>query len=384
MADLSRTSGRAAVLLSSASPEMRSRLSAAIVGTNRFVSVDLSAGRDSSDPVQAGVLDIGDGAELDSAAIAQFRERLRGTPFLVLSQPLSPETTRQLLKLGAADWLQAPFTDAEIVRALDQIAQVRSSSSALVATFVPAAGGAGATTMALLAAGLRARSAKTSRISVVDLDFQSANCAVYLNSRNEFDISSLVENPERLDLELAASMKKDFGPRSSVYSFERPDILAAPNAPQFVLRLLDVAAASSDVLFIDLPNLRTQWFADVARHSDIVFVVSYLNVPSLTRARRLVAELTTARGHSDGIQVIINRTEFKLFGNVIARKDVERALAATPFHSLPDEPTVANEAINRGLQLMELAPRSRLVREAEALFNASIRLTVSPDAAWKA
>ena len=381
MADLSRTSGRTAVLLSSASADVRTRLSAAISGTNRFAVVDLSVERSSAttEPVQAGILDIGDGADLGSPAIALFRERLNGAPFIVLSQALSPETTRQLLRLGAADWLQAPFTDAEIIRTLDQISQARTGTPARVVTFIPAAGGAGATTMTLLAAGLHARSSKTSRISVVDLDFQSANCAAYLNSRNDFDIGSLVEAPERLDLELAGSMKREFGARSSLYSFERHTILAEPKAPQFVLRLLDVAAASSDTLFVDLPNLRTPWFLDVVKNSDLVFIVSYLNVPSLARARRLISEISEARGSSKGIEVIINRTEFKLFGNVISRKDVERGLNGTPFHTVADDPVIANEAINRGLLLTELAPRSKLVRDAGMHFSASINHQQSPN-----
>lgn len=361
---------KAGVLIHAPAPEAIRRLSAALASAGRYVPVELDAAGGGSlrAAVKAGLVDVGDGSLLDTPVIARLQAALNGAPLVVVSAALSPERTRQLLRLGAADWLQQPFTDADILAALGQAAG--AGRSAEVVTFVPASGGAGATTMALLAAGHLSRKSKTERTAVVDLDFQSAACAAYLNAKSDFDLEALIANPDRLDGELSELMKQSRDPRLSLYSFERPDLYFQPQGAAFVLRLLDLAAAANSTVLIDLPNLRTAWFEDVIRHSDKVLVVCELNVPSLGRARRLLAEIAAARSGSADVGVIINRAEFKLFGNVIARGDVEKMLSGVPFRTVAADPETSSDAVNRGLLAVEVAPRSRLVREAATAFDA--------------
>ena len=373
MANEPKAPGPPRVLVFSTLPDARRRLDLAITSSGRFTPLEFDGARREGLGIRpyAGVVDVGDGSVLDSPQLGRIRETLNGAPLIVTSNALSPERTRQLLKLGAVDWLQEPFSDVDIVRALDLLASV-GGKSAMVATFVPASGGAGATTLALLAADSIARRSKTGRASVIDLDFQSANCAAYLGATSEFDIDSFVDNPDRLDHELLDLMKKVHEPRISLYSFERPGLYFHPRAREFVLRFLDLAVTKTDAILIDLPNLRTPWFADVVRHSDVTFVVSELNVPSLGRTRRLLAEIADIRGGSAGVEVVMNKAEFKLFGNVIARKDVEKMLGSVPFHTVSADQQLANDAINRGLLLSEIGSRSKLVRDAQSLFAGSL------------
>lgn len=365
---------KAGILLHAPSADAVRRLSVAIVSAGRFSPVELDALPPAGKPrerlaLQAGLLDVGDGSVLDTPVIARLQAALNGAPLVVVSAPLSPERTRQLLRLGAVDWLQSPYSDGDVVAALAQAAG--SAKSAFVATFIPASGGAGATSMALIAAGLLGRQSKTGHTAIVDLDFQSANCAAYLNASNGFDLEALIDNPARLDGELLETMKQSREPRLSLYSFERPSLHFHPTGAQFVLRLLDVAATANGIVLIDLPNLRTAWFDDVVRHSDKVFIVAELNVPSLGHARRLLAEIVALRGGSTDIETIINKAEFKLFGNVIARGDVEKMLPNVPFHTVAFDPETMGDAVNRGLLPTELAPRSRLVKEAGAIVGRS-------------
>jgi pilus assembly protein CpaE len=360
------------ILLYAASPEAVRRLSTAVLSSGRYTPVDFDSHLDGGKPhdrppVHAGLVDIGDGGLLDTPVMDRLLAALQGAPLVVVSTPLSPERTRQLLRLGVADWLLQPCSDAEIVASLGQTSG--NAKSAFVASFVPASGGAGATTMTLLAAGILGRKSRTDRTAVVDLDFQSATCAAYLNAVNDFDIESLVANPDRLDGELVGRMQRARDPGIALYSFERPELYFSPLGAQFVLRLLDLTAAASSAVLVDLPNLRTPWFTDVVRHSDKVFIVCELNVPSLGRARRLLADIAAARGSNAGIEAIINKAEFKLFGNVIARGDVEKMLSGIPFRTVASDTETLGDAVNRGLLASEVAPRSRLVREAAAMFD---------------
>lgn len=357
------------VLLYAPSADAARRLSTTVLSSGRYTPVDFDSYRGGG-RLHAGLVDIADGALLDGPVIGRLQEALAGAPLVVVSAPLSPERTRQLLRLGAADWLQQPRGDVDILAALDQAAG--SARSAFVATFVPASGGAGATTMALLAASAAARQSKSERTCIVDLDYQSASCAAYLNAVNQFDLDALVDNPDRLDTELLELMKQSREPRMSLYSFERPNLYFHPLGAKFVLRLLDLAAGSNGTVLVDLPNLRTPWFGDVVRHSDKVYIVCELNVPSLGHARRLLSEITAARGGAAGIEVIVNKAEFRLFGNIIARGDVAKMFGTVPFRTVaPDETTMA-DAVNRGLLASEVAPRSRVVKEASLIFEPAL------------
>jgi pilus assembly protein CpaE len=375
MAADSKLPEQARVLIHAATPEALRRLSTALASSGRYSPVELDAQTEDAKgrragAVVAGLADLGDGRVLDTPIAIRLQAALNGAPLIVVSAALSPERTRQLLRLGAADWLQQPYADADIVLALDQASG--RGRSGFVTTFIPASGGAGATTMTLLAAAALGRRSKTERTAVVDLDFQSAACAAYLNARNDFDIEALVANPDRLDGELIELMKQAREPRLSLYSFDRPGLYFHPQGAPFVLRLLDLAAAANSTVLIDLPNLRTAWFEDVIRHSDRVIIVAELNVPSLGHARRLLGEIAAARNGNAGVEVIINKAEFKLFGNVIARGDVEKMLSGVPFRTVAFDPEAAADAVNRGLLVSEVAPRSRLVREAATAFESIV------------
>jgi Flp pilus assembly CpaE family ATPase len=70
--------------------------------------------------------------------------------------------------------------------------------------------------------------------------------------------------------------------------------------------------------------------------------------------------------------VIVNRAEFKLFGNVIARGDVEKMFGKVPFRTVAEDTATMADAINRGLLASEVAPRSRVVKDAAAIFGAAL------------
>lgn len=211
------------------------------------------------------VLDVGDGAMLEDSRFQTARDKLAGVPLIVVSEALAPERVRQVVKLQAADWLRKPLLDQDISAALSQMEG--STSSSRVTTIIGASGGAGATTLALMAGHYLSQS---STVALVDLDFQSGSCGAYLNSQNEFDLEAVVANPDRLDTELLDLIKAGQRANLELYSFERPDLIFAPTARRFALRLLDLLTLRHKEVVIDLPNLSTPWFDDVVRHSDDV------------------------------------------------------------------------------------------------------------------
>lgn len=312
-------------------------------------------------PPRLVLLDVGEGDLLDEPLLAGFRQRLGGVPLVVLSAQLSPDRVRQLLRLQANDWLQRPFGDSEFVSAVQQASGDRGTASQ-VTVFMSANGGAGATSMALMAAHVLARSGQ--QTCLVDLDFQHASCGVYLNLQNELDIGSIVASPERLDDELLESLRREKAPGISLFSFEWPDLYYAPSGRDFVLRLLDLISSRYANVIVDMPSIETPWFSDIVRSSDTAAVVFEANVPSLRLARRAVNRLKGLSPSID-VQAIANKTAFAPFGNLISKKDIAKMLGDVSISYLKSDAETMRDALNRALLPYEVAGRSSFVREAE-------------------
>ena len=305
------------------------------------------------------VLDVGDGAMLEDSRFQAARDKLAGIPLIVVSEALTPERVRQVVRLQAADWLRKPLLDQDISAVLSQMEG--SASSSRVTTIIGASGGAGATTLALMAGHYLSQSGT---VALVDLDFQTGSCGAYLNSQNEFDLAAVVANPDRLDAELLDLIKAGQRANLELYSFERPDLVFAPTARRFALRLLDLLTLRHKEVVIDLPNLSTPWFDDVVRHSDDVVIVFETNVAALRQAKMLLRRVEAARGGSKGIALLANKTRFRMFGNPISRKDVEKLLGVDHFHTAVRDHELLTDAVNRAIFPSEVSSHASFVRQA--------------------
>ena len=315
------------------------------------------------------VLDMGDGSILEDPRLAEAWERRAGIPIIALSADMTPERVRGLVRLRASDWLQRPFTEVDFMSALTQVEGGAAAADSRVTTILGASGGAGATTLALMAARHLAQYSAAGEFCLMDLDFQSASTGAYLNALGEFDLDSLIDNPDRLDREVLELIELHHKPGITLYSFERPDLVFAPTGKRFVLRLLDLVAARHREVVIDLPNLRTPWFDDVIKNSNFVFVVFEINVPSLRQARRTLTHIHEVRGSWEGVVGVGSKAGFKFLGNAISRKDVAKMLGDVKPHFLPRDDELVTDALNRALLPSEVSPRAHLVREASRLFT---------------
>lgn len=365
---------RAAIAVYSADRGLRDTIAGYLGGAGGYQAMlaDTDAflsGRTSQPAPAAIILDVGDGSLLEDTRLQAARERWGAVPIVAISQDMSPDRARQLVRLRAVDWLQQPLEAKELLAALTHASGAGRAEPSKVVTFVSASGGAGATTLALMAAQHLADKAAPGETCVVDLDFQQANCGAYLNLVNEFDLSGIAAQPERLDSELLDTIKLERGPRLALYSFDRPELSFAASGRAFVLRLLDLAALAHRQTVIDLPRLETPWFGDVVRGSDIVFVVFELNIPSLRQARHVLQRVREARDNGDGVFPIANKTTFKLIGNPISRKDVARIFTSGAVFSVARDDALAADALNRGVLPSDISKHSRLVKEAEHVFS---------------
>jgi pilus assembly protein CpaE len=370
-------------LLFSSDPELRRRLAAKLLALGHPVLAE----RDTTDFLALAtedsapnllIVDIDDGTILGDPRLFEARERMAGVPLVIISGTMPPERVRLLLRLKAGDWLQKPFSDSEFAQSITQAEGTSAvARSAHVTTFVPASGGAGATTMALMAAKHLSQVHGAGSTCIVDLDFQSANCGLFLDKTSELDLDALVASPSRFDLELLVLLRLERGPGLAIYSFRRPDLFFLPTGRDFVLKLLDLATLRHRQVVIDLPALRTPWFADVVRGSDRVAAVFEPNVPSLSHAQQTLRDLQEIGGGA-ALNAIANKTSFKLFGNVIDAKAIRKMTGTTPLFFVGRNDETAANAINRALFPDEVAKTAPLVNDAAKAFAAMFSTGRSP------
>jgi pilus assembly protein CpaE len=320
------------------------------------------------------VLEIDPRSESDLAALENL---LRGTPppraTIILADGLGEAGARRLLKLQVADWLSTSCTDQEFIAACEQAlnpAQPGLVKHARCTTFIPALGGAGATTLSLAAAAVLGGKSRAGlgQCCVVDLNFQTGVLADYLDLAPNLQFAEIAAAPERLDGHL---LKVMLSRHSSGLA-----ILAAPQSlgaeaigPDLVGRLLDLAALQFEHIVIDLPRLWLPGTKSVVSGTDALYIVTELTVVGLRQACRFAEMLEQKLGVATKGTVIVNKVRWIANGGLSkghAREVLGDRLAGFTSHCS----SLVLDAQNRGLLLSQVKKRNRVEAELEPILLA--------------
>ncbi|RUW85683.1 AAA family ATPase [Mesorhizobium sp. M1E.F.Ca.ET.063.01.1.1] len=317
------------------------------------------------------ILDLGSGDLLGQPGVVEARSKWASVPLIAISDELTSEQTRVLVRMNASDWLHKPLDAKELLNAVTFHDTGNQGTKSRIITFIAASGGAGATTLAIAAAEhLASKSAeRAASTCLVDLDFQSANCGAYLNQFNQFDLAGIIGQPDRLDVELMDVIKLSRPSGLTLYSFERPQLPFEPHGADFVFRLLDLVAYRFDDIVIDLPNIETPWHDSVLRTSDEIFIVFELNVASLRQGKRLYKKIRELRGNSVSITLVANKHKRKWFGNHFSRSELEKIFKAPHIKSLTLDNALLTDALNRAILPSEVDARARFNKDLKRMFK---------------
>jgi pilus assembly protein CpaE len=323
------------------------------------------------------ILDI-DQAEPSELTILEaiFRALEARPAIVVLARELDEATTRQLLKLRIADWLPTSCSDRELVLACEQAllpgagGEVRHGRST---TFMPAVGGAGATTLSLAATTVLAGSSRTlSGCCVVDLDFQSGTVAEYIDVAPALQLGDVHARPDRLDGQMLEVMLSHHA--SGIAVLAAPPVLGGFEAVSIDVmgRLLDLVSLKFAHLVIDLPRLWMPWTESVLRGSDAVYIVTEMTVAGLRKARQLVEsleqrEIVAVTKHS----IIVNKVPW--LGGGLSKADAREALGDRLAGFVSADARLVREAQNRGLLISQVRRNSRIEKELRTLLGKSRR-----------
>lgn len=315
------------------------------------------------------------------AAMIEPLTTLPSPPAMILAgdNPGAP-LVRAILRLSRTDMIEPPYAATEIAAAASRLlaaAQAQPSAPAAPAQSVipnrcwavtSAVGGAGATTLAIeLAATVSRVSPQRPRVCLIDLNFADGACAPYLGVQANMSVEPGVLAPDRID----ASMLDIFAAKPSA----NLDLLAAPRdalgfekpSPEAVLKLLDVACQVYPQVVIDMPRHRRPWSLPVLSGCDEIMIVSELTVPALLATRALAEEMESELAQGPKPRIILNRLASRMFGPAPSMSEAEKALGRSADGGLSSDWEAAAASVNLGGSIGEHRPKSRIVRDVEAL-----------------
>ena len=282
---------------------------------------------------------------------------------------------RAFLRLPRSDIIEAPFSSMEMAQTAislltDAAGASISPNNSRCWTIMGAVGGCGATTIAVeIASTLARRTPGDRRAVLVDLNLNDGAASAYLGAAPSMLLGEASATPERIDQALLEAFSARVGGGL--------DLLACPRDPRgftkvsaaAVCRLLEVACQVYDWVIVDLPRHHQPWTLDVLSGSDEVLVVSELTVPALIAARSLASELEAVLPHGPQPRIILNRLANRVLGPAPSLAEAEKALERKADGGITSDWEAAAASVNLGGAICHHRPRSKIVRDVNALVD---------------
>jgi pilus assembly protein CpaE len=297
------------------------------------------------------------------------RDHADRLPVIGAVRDLTVPITRSMLHAQAVDVLPIPFSPDELLQSIahgrDRLQALRPDAErrgGRVIAFIGALGGMGTTSIATQTAALWASSAS---VCLIDLDVQFGNAALYLNVRSQLSLADIVDVGDRLDVELLRSVAERHPTGLSVITCP-PDILPLDAlTPEFVDRLIAMAAEAYDVVILDIPGAWVSWSLSALQKSDLIVMLTTLSVPGVHQARRQL-ELLDANGLAERLRLVANRVANPLYGK-LDLSEPEKLLRRRFATTIVNDWTTMSTAIEEGRTVSSVKMKSRLEKDLRAL-----------------
>ena len=304
------------------------------------------------------------GSFTDGAAslLPRLGERYPQAMMVLLSSDRSPEYLIAAIRSGVREVLSLPLSANELDAALDRLLSkfsVNQQREGRVLSFVSAKGGAG-TTFVAANLGHALSSLAKKRVMLIDLNTAFGDAPLYVSDiKPERTLADVCNDINRLDINLLESSVVRVSPTFS--------ILAAPAEPDpggdlngdHLETILNLARRHFDFVIFDLGRQVNSASVRVLDHSDAIYLVLQQSLPDLRGARHLIEIFGTLGYRREKVHLLLNRFE----GSApLSNSEIERILDLTVDTRIPNNFEVANDSINQGVPVLQLARNSAIAK----------------------
>ena len=280
----------------------------------------------------------------------RYRDRIF---FILVSNAISGDDYKRLVRSGGADWVAANGSFQEISELIykqtlppGRVPQPDIKST--IVSFLPCMGGVGNTTIALEIA-LRIKLAKATRpwkTCYIDLDVQTSHVCDYLDIEPRFQISDIIERPERLDDQLFGLFVSHHGSGLDVFAAPRSKIDPCEVDAAALDPFLEMILEKYNYVIFDLPVSWFSWTIPIIESSDAVILTGVNTIPCLRQMRATRDAVATAKVSSQ-IAIVMNRVRRQLLRRIERRSHVEHVFPNENIYYVHEHPD-AVERVNTG------------------------------------
>jgi pilus assembly protein CpaE len=294
-------------------------------------------------------------------AIESISSMAKDFPFLylvALSDRTDSDLILRTIRAGAHDFLCKPVKEIDLRAAAEKASKLKATRKESVGrggkilSVFSNKGGNGTTTIAAnLADALVRLTGK--KVAVVDLVLSHGDVTMFFNVNSSYSILDLAKNAEKADYDFLHTLLVKHA--SGVYVLADPPTIEDGeqiSAAQ-VRDALSTLRSMFDYIVIDTPHQFDERTLTALEMSDIVLLVSLLNLPSLKNTQKCLELFGRIGLRDERVRLLLSRY---LPNDEIPKESIEGIMNTPVFFSVPnDYPTVIS-SINRGKLLSEIAP----------------------------
>lgn len=321
---------------------------------------------------------------------------------ILIPENLSTAGLRELLRLGADDFVPYPLAEGALHDAIEKVTRKsdpvpavteqekqpqvtapttgqRLGGKSAIFAVQNLAGGTGATTLAVNMAWELANIDKKNPPSVclIDLDLQNGSVATYLDLPRRDIVLELLQDVGSMDADSFKQALVGFEDRLSVFTTPAEIVPLDLIGPDEVTSLIDLAAESFDIVIIDMPRTMVMWTETVLNRVDMYFTTLELDLRSAQNAMRFIKALRAEELPLDKIQYVLNRAPGMTDLNGKNRmKKMAESLGVKMAAMLPDGGKAVMQAGDNGEPLADCAKKNPLRKEilklSDGLYKAMV------------
>ena len=292
----------------------------------------------------------GSGMDNFISVASRYRDRVF---FILVSNEISADDYKRLVRSGGADWVAAEGSFQEIQELIykQNLPPSRASPTAkpTIISFLPGMGGVGNTTIALEVA-LRIKLAKATRswkTCYIDFDFQTSHVCDYLDIDARFQISDILERPERLDEQLFGLFVSHHTCGLDVFAAPRNKLDPCEVDAAVLDPFLEMVLEKYNYIVLDLPVSWFSWTIPILESSDAIIMTGINTIPCLRQMRATLDEVRKTKVSSSQFAIVINRVKRRLLGKIERRGHVESVFPNEKIYYIHEHPH-AVERVNTG------------------------------------
>jgi pilus assembly protein CpaE len=305
------------------------------------------------------VIDIGSRGIETIPEIDQLAEYcVENTKVVVVGSQNDLNLYRQLLQRGVAEYFIKPFNVRDLKEALLRNATEVTKSGGVSAdgkiiSFMSAASGDGATTVALNVAYQLAKEHKQKTL-IVDMDYQFGMIARNLDLVANYGLKELYEHPEgAIDLTLiektVINYRDNLGIISSPKALRYFPVITA----NMIGNLLYTLRTKYKYIVLDLPHTWSDWVVSTLKEVDHNYLVSQLWIKSATHASRFLDAIQVNGIPATKTSLVVNRSGSK-FKEAVSPADFATACKKKIAHYISNDSKTVITAENQGKTAVEI------------------------------